>query len=394
MNSNNTSKTEKTVTGKADAVKGPVRSRLRIIITALVFILLIFGTTAANLLYTPPSVSASERRTLAKFTPPTWAGIVNKSFMTAFDDDYSLDSFIGRDFLRSVKAVSKLYVFSQKDSGGLYVNNGSIFKTEELDEKSVYSAGVKFGKVIAEYLRDVNVYYSVIPGKSHYNAEKLGYPAMDYEKLLSLLSAGMQDASYIDITGALDENSYYKTDLHWDQTKLMPVLAALGDAMGFDPTLNGAYEKALGDFYGVYYGQLALPMEKEPMTCFITPAIQNAKVSLLDTKTLELYASVMYAEDKLDGIDPYDVFISGVQPLVVIENPDAGNDRELYLFRDSYGSSIAPLLCEAYSKIYLIDFRYLASPMLSHLIDFKPGNDALFLYGTVILNSSGTLLVQ
>jgi hypothetical protein len=96
--------------------------------------------------------------------------------------------------------------------------------------------------------------------------------------------------------------------------------------------------------------------------------------------------------EKAHGKDPYEMFLSGTQPLLVIENPNAEAERELILFRDSFGSSLAPLLAEGYSKITVVDIRYVNSAFLGGLVDFseKAGRevDVLFLYSTILLNSS------
>ena len=70
-----------------------------------------------------------------------------------------------------------------------------------------------------------------------------------------------------------------------------------------------------------------------------------------------------------------------------IENPNAKTDKRLIIFRDSFGSSITPLLAEAYSEITLVDLRYINSRFLSSYVDFE-NSDVLFLYSTLILNSA------
>ena len=76
--------------------------------------------------------------------------------------------------------------------------------------------------------------------------------------------------------------------------------------------------------------------------------------------------------------------------LISIENPNAKTDRELVMFRDSFGSSIAPLLAEDYAKITLVDIRYLPVERIGNYINFKD-QDVLFLYSTSVLNHSETL---
>ena len=86
-------------------------------------------------------------------------------------------------------------------------------------------------------------------------------------------------------------------------------------------------------------------------------------------------------------MDGYDTFLSGAQALLTVENPLAGTDRRLILFRDSFGSSLAPLLLDSYREITLVDLRYLSSSLLGDYVDFD-GADVLFLYSTSILNSA------
>ena len=75
---------------------------------------------------------------------------------------------------------------------------------------------------------------------------------------------------------------------------------------------------------------------------------------------------------------------------MVLENPNGPAGRELVLFRDSFGSSLAPLLAASYSKITLVDLRYMDSSLLGDYVTFSH-QDVLFLYSTLLLNSSQSL---
>ena len=91
--------------------------------------------------------------------------------------------------------------------------------------------------------------------------------------------------------------------------------------------------------------------------------------------------------NKAFGNDPYEMFLSGSLSLITIENPNATTDKELIIFRDSFGSSITPYLIEGYEKITLVDIRYLSSKMLHMFIEFDD-QDVLFLYSTLVLNNA------
>ena len=84
------------------------------------------------------------------------------------------------------------------------------------------------------------------------------------------------------------------------------------------------------------------------------------------------------------------MFLSGSRSLLTIENPAAENDRELIVFRDSFGSSIVPLLVQGYARVTLVDVRYIQIDMLDRFLEFK-GQDVLFLYSTLVLNNSSTI---
>jgi hypothetical protein len=98
----------------------------------------------------------------------------------------------------------------------------------------------------------------------------------------------------------------------------------------------------------------------------------------------------LYDMVKASGKDPYDMFLSGELSKVVIENPNAKTDKELIVFRDSYGRSILPLLAEDYAKITVLDIRYAHPMMLLAGIEFE-NQDVLFLYSTLVLNNSSEL---
>ena len=98
----------------------------------------------------------------------------------------------------------------------------------------------------------------------------------------------------------------------------------------------------------------------------------------------------LYNLKKAAGNDAYEIFLSGAAPVVTIENPDAVSGKALVIFRDSFGSSIAPLLVSGYEKITLVDIRYVQSSSVGEFVDFS-GCNVLFLYSTILLNNSGAL---
>ena len=98
----------------------------------------------------------------------------------------------------------------------------------------------------------------------------------------------------------------------------------------------------------------------------------------------------VYIEENLEKMDSYDIYLDGASSYIEIINDRVLSDRELVIFRDSFSSSLAPLLIEYYSKITLIDIRYINSEMYLDKINFD-NQDVLFLYSTLLVNNSYTL---
>ena len=127
-------------------------------------------------------------------------------------------------------------------------------------------------------------------------------------------------------------------------------------------------------------------MEPEELVVLKSPSLSGCRV--FDYITGE-YTDV-YNMDKCSSPDLYDVFLSGGQPILTIENPGGDPEKELVLFRDSFGSSIAPLLVSDYGKVTLVDIRYISPDQLGYYLTFTD-QDVLFLYSTLILNSGRSL---
>ena len=98
----------------------------------------------------------------------------------------------------------------------------------------------------------------------------------------------------------------------------------------------------------------------------------------------------MYDLERGMGKDPYELFLSGPLSLVTIQNQAAPEEKKLVIVRDSFASGLAPLLVSGYSRITLVDIRYMHPDVLGQLVDFQ-SSDILFLYSTLVLNHSDTL---
>jgi len=358
-------------------------------IPAIVLCVFWLALSVASWLHSPQDISLEERRKLAQRPEAELASIVRGTFMTGFEE-YAKDQFPGRFGLRKMKALLRTKVLGHADSNGIYVLDNYAAKLEyPLNESSVEKAMLKFRYVYDTYLQgtDSNIYASVIPDKNYYLGSRRGYPSIDYDQMFRLVRDGMPYAEYIDIADSLTIEDFYRSDIHWRQENLHAVVRKLSDAIGFDAAFNAFERRETGmTFLGVYAGQSALSLLADPIVLLASSATDNSAAYDVETGTF----TPVYNMERLVDRDPYDVYLSGAAPIVIVDNPEAALERELILFRDSFASSLAPLLLHGYSRITLIDIRYIRSDMLSDYITFKD-QDVLFLYNALLLNASNVL---
>jgi hypothetical protein len=353
-------------------------------------ILLLLWVCVAVLAWASPSqdISNSERRKLAQFPELTLSEVLSGEFAGDFET-YTLDQFPIRNTFRQVKSIFHYYVLRQKDNNDIYVYKGYAAKVEyPLNESSVQNAINKFNEIYRSNLKETNanVYFCTIPDKGLYLAQNSGHLAIDYDSMFQQFKS-IEWAEYIDITDLLSSESYYYTDAHWRQEKIIPVAQRLCESMGADVPQDDDFDVITIDkpFYGVYYGQAALPMNPEDL--HIMSSKYTTSATVFDYETNKKIS--VYNDNADNSKDLYDVYLHGAKALLKIDNPSASTEKELIVFRDSFGSSIVPLMMGGYKTITVVDIRYMSSQLIEKYIDFDD-QDVLFLYSTSVLNNSFT----
>lgn len=359
-------------------------------LSLLMILALWVGLTAFAWVKPSTEMSDSERRKLAQFPEISVESLLSGEFMTNFAD-YAVDQFPFRDGWRRINAYLSRYGLGQLDQDGIYIHDGYAVKMEyPLNSDSLRYAAARFDDLYQLYLAetDCRILFTAVPDKNYYLGDSAGVLTLDYDEMFGYLEETLYWAEYVDITDCLSMESYYRTDTHWRQEHLMSVVEKLSQSLGISITGTDSLElwQAADDFLGVYYGQAALPMEPESINCYTWDGWEDCVVYSFDNG-LE---SSLYDTSKLDSKDPYEFFLSGNMAIQTITNPNASTQRELVIFRDSFGSSIAPLFAMEYAKVTLIDTRYVSPSSIGQFVTFTD-QDVLFLYSTLVLNSSSAL---
>lgn len=358
---------------------------LLIILLGGMFLLL----SAANFIKPAADYSYTERRALSKKPSLSIESLTDGQYM-ARAEAFVNDQFPLRDDFRKLKADLTQNVLMKKDNNGCFYAGGHLSKLEfrVIPEKWDRSISV-LQDVSDRYLKGTKCrsWFCLIPDKNTYLSPAYHYPVWDFPALEKSASEALYFHAPVSIADTLSIDSYYRTDPHWKQEKLIRTVERLAEAMDVQLSQDFTENVLEKPFYGAYAGQSLLETVPDTIVYLTNDALDNAVVTSFDTGNAR--PAKVYDLDKASGRDPYEIFLSGSDALIVIDNPLSENDRELVIFRDSFGSAIAPLLLSGYSKISLVDLRYLSSDSLAKYIQFTD-QDVLFLYSAMMLNS-GTI---
>jgi len=348
-------------------------------ILVFAFIIYIGVFSILSVIIPDKKISYTERRKLNEFP--------NFEFTSSWINDvdkYLLDHFIFRDDFRSIKAYYNFEILNRFDNNGIYLKDNYIFKSiYPTNKESVLNFKEKMNKISTLFSENNNVYFILIPDKNYYlNSEDFLH--IDYNYIFYEINKLPFKNIYI--KDLLELSDYYQTDTHWKQEKLNKVIKKMSDEMNFKYEVIQYEECVYDQFRGVYYGESAIKRESEKLIYLQNETFNKVLVKYLEND--KFYG--IYNKMKLVGIDSYDVYLDGASSFIEIFNSNATSNKELVIFRDSFGSSLAPLLVNYYKKITLIDNRYISSDIFSNMIKFTD-QDILIMYSTLLINDSSSL---
>ena len=346
----------------------------------ILFIIIIFGLGFLSIIIKDREVSRFERRKLASFPK------LDENFTNNLEN-YLLDQFPFRNNLINLKSIINRKVLNNLENNNVYVEDDNIFeKNYPLDEEKTLKFTQKINSIIENKEDKSNIYYSIIPDKSYFlDGEK--YLKLDYDKMYEIVQNNL-NANYIDITRGLVLEDYYKTDIHWKQENIEKIAKQILNRLGKDYEEKEYIEKSYNEFYGASYSKAGLDLKPDTLKYLYNEEFEN-----IDVTHLEYGKKDIYDEEKLTNLDPYDVFLSGASSYIEIKNNNLQDNSSIIIFRDSFASSLIPLLVPYYNEIIVVDLRYIDYSIVKEKIDLNK-SDILFLYSTLIINSSNILKVR
>ncbi len=341
------------------------------------FLIIIYGFMMISIFDKNLEYSYNERRQL--MTLPSLEFNTKTSTKV---EKYLLDHFPFRDEFRKIKGLFNYKVLNKLENNDVYFKDDYVFKSiYPTNYKSIDNYNKYLDNMSKLFSSDNNVYLMIIPDKNYYINDS-NFLNIDYAYLYSKVGVNFNK---IDVRSLLELEDYYYTDTHWRQENLDKVIKEICNNLNFEYKKinykNNYYDK----FYGIYYGE-SLNSKPDTINYLTNKDILESEVFYLENNKL----NSVYNPSKLTGMDSYDVYLDGASSYIEIINKNCRDDKELVIFRDSFGSSISPLLISYYSKITIIDNRYISSDYFTKYIDFT-NQDILIMNSTLIINDSFTL---
>lgn len=357
-----------------------MNDKIKDIVVTIIFLFTVISLFLINVIKEDTDISVAERRKLATMPELTTKSLFDGTYFKKFDS-YVTDQFVERDAFRKIKIDIELSTKGEYNNLYLY-DDYIIEEIFPLNSNSINNLTNKINYIKDTYLNNnSNIYYTIIPDKNYFVNK--GNLKLDYNKLQDMMKSNLTNLNYINIFDKLTLDNYYKTDTHWKEEDLFDVANTIANQMNFDITNNNNVVNTITTFKGSYAGRLSVTKDIDTIKTISNPSTLNSSVYNYETKK---YTDI-YDYTKINSLDKYDIYLSGAVPIIDIINNNTSSDKELIVFRDSYGSSLIPLLIEGYKKITVIDIRYISSKILNKYIDFND-QDVLFMYSILTINNS------
>ena len=332
----------------------PSMNRTVSVNVTLMFLVLIFGISAATVIKPQNERSETENRSLAMRPSFSIDTLLSGQFAKDYES-YLSDQFIGRDGWITLKTDFELAAGKKDISGVYFAKDGYLIESHEgsftTDQaKANISLLASFAKKEAEALGADHMTVMIVPNAVDILREKLPAFAQPYdeEAYISQVRAALPDGVFFD-TGKIlnehkDEEIYYRTDHHWKTLAAWYVYQAWAKEKGFS--------------VGVY----------SPVT--VTEDFEGTISSKLGIRGR--------ADSILDKKDKYSYFYGGNYGLIQSKMPESRTGRKLLIIKDSYAHCFAPFTYADFDEVDLLDLRYY-NASLSDLIASGGYTDILFL---------------
>lgn len=312
---------------------------------------------------------------------------------------YLSEQFPAREQCRQLKTNFERLLGS-KDAHGVYFGKDGYLLEKYQEQDFEWKEIKKNLNRVAKFLqRYPNARVMFIPSKSSILSEKLPLFAVESgeERFWELADRSIAGEQQIAVAGELrahaSEYIYYRSDHHWTTLGAYYAYQEWAKAAGVQELAQEEFQitPVTDQFLGTTYAKVLTKTQPDTIHLY---EVENGNQWKLDFNMGEFQSDSFYDREKLEGDDPYQVFMDGNQAIVDIQTKFArgsknmqlvggdGKGKTLLLVKDSFGNCFAPFLANHYERIIVIDLRHVNIPV-GKLLEIYPVDDILILYNSI-----------
>lgn len=320
-----------------------------------------------------------------------WKYITNREGR-AFKDDlekYFCDHLMGRETW--VKTCNRLRTLAGKQEiNDVYTVGDQMIQSFKSYDKEDLEKAVGAVNLFVERHPDLQTYIMIAPTAQEFNMNELpSYAGLLSEKsFIDDVYKSLEGITAIDclshLAGHSDEYIYYRTDHHWTSYGAYCAYSAAAKSLGYSALGQSSFniETASSDFRGTLFSRTLDDGVTPDVMTYYHPSSGEQKVHMecRDGTKVNTYDS-LYVREFLEKKDKYSSFTGSNVPIVDIKT-GVENGKSLLIIKDSYAHSLVPFLANHYSRITMVDLRYIKVD-LNRLIKLSDYDQALIMYNAI-----------
>lgn len=336
--------------------------------------------------------SENENRYLKDFPEFSFDNIIDKKFTPDFEEYFSDRIFLREQWISLKNNFDKL--LGKTEIKGIFTADGRMIEGWKSYDKESVDKNLMAMNQFAEKHPDLKTYFMLAPTAQGIYEDTLpancgiesqkAFIKYCYENTSSITGIDI----FSDLYAARDNYIYYRTDHHWTSLAAYYSYNAASKAMKFNPyTLdNFSVEHASNSFRGTLYSK-TLDNGITPDTIdyySLSGGDPQVIVSVNNGIEIKEYGS-MYFRDYLTKKDKYSSFLGANVPVLTITSniPKESDNGSLLVIKDSYAHSLVPFLAKNYSKITVVDLRYINGTFEDVEVNLEDYDSALFMYNVI-----------
>lgn len=332
--------------------------------------------------------SENENRYLAGFPKISFETYLDKSAMEGFEEWFS-DRVYGRESWIKLKNGTERFI-GKTEINGVYTVGDQMMQVWTGYDKDFIDLSISAVNKFTERHSNVPVYFMLAPTSQEIYADLLPKtaPVGSQTELNDYCRENLK-CNTIDIFPLLKNNSdsyiYYRTDHHWTSYGAYIAYTEAAKALGLqsEPLSSFDIEHASSSFRGTLYSKtLDDSITPDVIDYYHFNGGRSEPTLTVNTGAGEVDYDSLYIREYLEVKDKYSSFMGSNSPMMTVTSGDNPNGPSLLVFKDSYAHSLIPFLANHYSKITVLDLRYINAGY-SMLVDVNDYDSVLFMYNAI-----------